>query len=67
MSLLNNGLKGMKDIKKGLAEAGDRSTFLWGFIDSQLDLQPDENLVDLRRLINRKLKVRRRLREGRKC
>lgn len=65
MGLVKDGVKGMGDLRKGLKkEKGDRSLFLWNFIEGQIKNQPDDVLVDLRKLINKTLKDKR---IARKC
>ena len=62
MGLVTDAVKGMRGLNKDLEKAGNKSIFLWNFIGGEIKKQPDNNLIDLRKLINHTLKERRKKR-----
>ena len=54
--------KKIKAFEDGVRDAEDKNTFFWSFIESEIRKQPLENLLRLRKLINKN--VVDRLRKG---
>ena len=57
-------IKEARELIKKLNSEEDKNTFLWNMVTKQLIEQPDDNLIKVRKMINKVLKDREKLRKN---